>query len=142
MPVLQSFLKVILWLAFATLPAVSNAAEITDVTGRKVEIELPANRVLLGEARQIHVAAALKGEHVFDTIVGWRDDLIKKDPDSYTAYRESRSSNLPNGSIPSFSPTWTRTAPSVNFMRNSSRSPIARAISSLCRMGVNDGCSR
>ncbi|MEY9787540.1 ABC-type Fe3+-hydroxamate transport system substrate-binding protein [Sinorhizobium fredii] len=64
------------------------AAEITDVTGRKVEIELPAKRILLGEARQIHIAAALKGEHVFDTIVGWRDDLIKKDPDSYDGYRE------------------------------------------------------
>ncbi|WP_026187037.1 ABC transporter substrate-binding protein [Ensifer sp. BR816] len=64
------------------------AAEITDVTGRKVEIELPAKRILLGEARQIHIAAALRGEHVFDTIVGWRDDLIMKDPDSYEGYRE------------------------------------------------------
>ncbi|MCZ4094346.1 ABC transporter substrate-binding protein [Sinorhizobium psoraleae] len=72
--------------AFIAVPAM--ATEITDVTGRRVELDLPAKRVLLGEARQIHVAAALKGEHVFDTIVGWRDDLIKKDPDSYTAYRE------------------------------------------------------
>ncbi|WFU50932.1 ABC transporter substrate-binding protein [Sinorhizobium terangae] len=71
---------------FIAAPAM--AAEITDVTGRRIELELPAKRVLLGEARQIHVAAALRGEHVFDTIVGWRDDLIKKDPDSYAAYRE------------------------------------------------------
>ena len=73
-------------LVLAALPA--SAAEIVDVTGRRVEIALPAKRVLLGEARQIHVAAALKGEHVFDTIVGWRDDLLKKDPDSYAAYVE------------------------------------------------------
>ena len=70
----------------AALPAA--ASEIVDVTGRRVEMALPAKRILLGEARQIHIAAALKGEHVFDTIVGWRDDLIKKDPDSYAAYVE------------------------------------------------------
>ncbi|WP_442892367.1 ABC transporter substrate-binding protein [Ensifer sp. MJa1] len=73
-------------IVLSALPA--GAAEIVDVTGRKVEIALPAKRILLGEARQIHVAAALKGEHVFDTIVGWRDDLLKKDPDSYAAYVE------------------------------------------------------
>ncbi|TRL31069.1 ABC transporter substrate-binding protein [Rhizobium straminoryzae] len=64
------------------------AAEITDVAGRTVEVDLPAKRVIVGEARQIHVIAALKGEHAFDTIIGWRDDLLKKDPDSYAAYLE------------------------------------------------------
>ncbi|UXN65853.1 ABC transporter substrate-binding protein [Phyllobacterium sp. A18/5-2] len=75
-------------LLLAATPAVAEKATITDVTGRQVELELPAKRVLIGEARQIHVIAALKGEHLFDTIVGWRDDMIKKDPDSYEAYRE------------------------------------------------------
>ncbi|WP_170854932.1 ABC transporter substrate-binding protein [Xaviernesmea oryzae] len=64
------------------------AATITDVAGRTIELELPAKRVIIGEARQIHVIAALKGAHAFDTVVGWRDDLIKKDPDSYAAYIE------------------------------------------------------
>ncbi|MCO5732367.1 ABC transporter substrate-binding protein [Rhizobium sp. SSA_523] len=64
------------------------AAEITDVAGRTVSLDLPAKRVLVGEARQVHVIAALKGEHTFDTIAGWRDDLLKKDPDSYAAYVE------------------------------------------------------
>ncbi|WP_028744678.1 ABC transporter substrate-binding protein [Rhizobium mesoamericanum] len=73
-------------LAILATPALS--AQITDVTGRTVEIDLPAKRVIVGEARQIHVIAALKGEQTFDTIVGWRDDLIKKDPDSYKAYAE------------------------------------------------------
>jgi iron complex transport system substrate-binding protein len=62
------------------------AAEIIDVTGRKVEIELPAKRVLVGEARQIHTIAALTGDHLLDHIVGWRDDFLTKDPDSYEAY--------------------------------------------------------
>lgn len=75
-------------LAFSLLALPVLAAEITDVTGRKVELDLPAKRVLVGEARQIHVIAALKGDRTFENIVGWRDDLLKKDPDSYTAYVE------------------------------------------------------
>ncbi|MGA6114632.1 ABC transporter substrate-binding protein [Agrobacterium radiobacter] len=75
-------------LAFSLLAVTAHAGEITDVTGRKVELDLPAKRVIVGEARQVHVIAALKGEQTFDTIVGWRDDLLKKDPDSYAAYVE------------------------------------------------------
>lgn len=75
-------------LAFSILVTVAHAGEITDVTGRKVELDLPAKRVIVGEARQVHVIAALRGDKTFDTIVGWRDDLLKKDPDSYAAYVE------------------------------------------------------
>jgi iron complex transport system substrate-binding protein len=75
-----------LTLALVTTPAL--ATEIIDVAGRKVDIDFPAKRVIVGEARQIHVIAALKGDNTFDTIVGWRDDLVKKDPDSYAAYVE------------------------------------------------------
>jgi iron complex transport system substrate-binding protein len=76
----------VLALSLLALPAY--AGEITDVTGRKLELDLPVKRVIVGEARQIHVIAALKGGQTFDTIVGWRDDLLKKDPDSYAAYVE------------------------------------------------------
>ena len=69
-------------------PAVAEKTVITDVTGRKVELDLPAKRVLLGEARQVHVIAALKGGKTFETIVGWRDDLVKKDADTYASYRD------------------------------------------------------
>ncbi len=75
-------------LAFSLLAVAAHAGEITDVTGRKIELDLPAKRVIVGEARQVHVIAALKGDQTFDTIVGWRDDLLKKDPDSYAAYVE------------------------------------------------------
>ena len=86
MPILRKALLALAAVAIAAAPV--TAAEITDVTGRKIELDLPAKRILLGEARQIHIAAALKRESVFDTIVGWRDDLIKKDPDSYAGYLE------------------------------------------------------
>jgi iron complex transport system substrate-binding protein len=75
-------------LALALLATPARPAEITDAAGRTVEMDLPAKRIIVGEARQIHVIAALRGEQTFDTIVGWRDDLIKKDPDSYKAYAE------------------------------------------------------
>ncbi|MBB2906935.1 ABC transporter substrate-binding protein [Agrobacterium pusense] len=75
-------------LAFSLLAVAAHAGEIIDVTGRKIELDLPAKRVIVGEARQVHVIAALKGDQTFDTIVGWRDDLLKKDPDSYDAYVE------------------------------------------------------
>jgi len=75
-------------LALALLATPARLAEITDAAGRTVEMDLPAKRVIVGEARQTHVIAALRGEQTFDTIVGWRDDLIKKDPNSYKAYAE------------------------------------------------------
>ncbi|OHV82706.1 ABC transporter substrate-binding protein [Rhizobium sp. LCM 4573] len=81
---LRRIAVLLLWL----LAGPALAAEIADITGRKVEIDLPAKRVIVGEARQIHVIAALMGNKTFETVVGWRDDLIKKDPDSYTAYLE------------------------------------------------------
>ncbi|MFN7166477.1 MAG: ABC transporter substrate-binding protein [Pannonibacter sp.] len=70
------------------VPALGQAAELTDIIGRKVEIDLPAKRVIVGEARQIHVIAALTGETMMDRIVGWRDDFLTKDPDSFNAYSE------------------------------------------------------
>lgn len=62
---------------------------VTDVLGRKVAVELPAKRVLLGEGRQIHAIAALDRENPFARIVGWGEDLEKADPDSYRTYTEA-----------------------------------------------------
>lgn len=73
---------------FATLSSPALSAQIVDAAGRTVEMDLPAKQVILGEARQVHVVAALKGDKTFDSVVGWRDDLVKKDPDSYAAYVE------------------------------------------------------
>jgi iron complex transport system substrate-binding protein len=43
-------------------------------------------RLGLGEGRQIYLIAALDREAPFGRVVGWRDDLIKSDPDVYNAY--------------------------------------------------------
>ncbi|TCQ11418.1 iron complex transport system substrate-binding protein [Rhizobium sp. PP-F2F-G36] len=70
----------------SALPAL--AVEVTDVTGRKVDVNVPARHVILGEGRQIYFLAALDKENPFQHVVGWRDDLPKADPESYAAYLE------------------------------------------------------
>ncbi len=64
------------------------AEQITDAAGRQVDLDLPAKRVLVGEARQVSVISALVGKRAFDRIVGWRDDLVTKDLDTYNSYLE------------------------------------------------------
>jgi iron complex transport system substrate-binding protein len=66
----------------------AEAATVTDVTGREVEVQTPVDTVILGEGRLIYAVAALENENPFRRVVGWRDDLGKADPDTYAAYRE------------------------------------------------------
>ena len=61
---------------------------LTDVAGRTVEVEMPVERVILGEGRQIYIVAALQPGNPFDRIVGWRDDLRRADADTYNKYKE------------------------------------------------------
>jgi len=59
---------------------------VTDVTGRKVEVKAPVERVILGEGRQIYFVAALDTEDPFRRVVGWRDDFQKADLDGFRDY--------------------------------------------------------
>ncbi|CAN5125411.1 ABC transporter substrate-binding protein [soil metagenome] len=70
----------------AAAPALAEKVSVTDVLGRKVEVEAPVQRVILGEGRQMYFVAALDREEPFKRVVGWRDDLSKADPDSYKQY--------------------------------------------------------
>lgn len=67
-------------------PALADKVMVTDVLGRKVEVETPVQRVILGEGRQMYVVAALDKDDPFKRVVAWRDDLPKADPDSYKQY--------------------------------------------------------
>jgi iron complex transport system substrate-binding protein len=73
-------------LLVASLPALADKVAVTDVLGRKVEVEAPVRHVILGEGRQMYFVAALDRDEPFKRVVGWRDDLSKADPDSYKAY--------------------------------------------------------
>ena len=61
---------------------------LTDIAGRTVHIDMPVERIILGEARQIYIAAALQPGNPFNKIVGWRSDLRQFDADTYNKYLE------------------------------------------------------
>ncbi|MFA6966880.1 ABC transporter substrate-binding protein [Bosea sp. (in: a-proteobacteria)] len=73
-------------LVAAAPPALADKVSVIDVLGRKVEVEAPVQRVILGEGRQMYFVAALDKDDPFKRVVGWRDDLSKADPDSYKQY--------------------------------------------------------
>lgn len=86
LPALVRLGLVCLGLLLTAATAVAEQVTVTDVLGRSVTVTVPVQRVILGEGRQIHFVAALDREAPFRRIVGWRDDLIKSDPDTYRAY--------------------------------------------------------
>jgi iron complex transport system substrate-binding protein len=69
--------------------ASADPVTITDIAGRDVTVEVPAKRMILGEGRQIYLLAALEREDPFARVVGWREDLLQADPDSYGLYAEN-----------------------------------------------------
>ncbi|WP_235747204.1 ABC transporter substrate-binding protein [Nocardia coffeae] len=60
---------------------------ITDALGRKVQVRLPAHRVLLGGQRLIYTTAFLNKDDPTRDVAGWPDDLLQNDPDTYDKYR-------------------------------------------------------
>lgn len=85
---LQCLLGASMLSLFAAGTALADNVTITDITGRKVEVETPVQRVILGEGRQAFFTAVLETEDPFARVVGWRDDLKEADPDSFAAYLE------------------------------------------------------
>ncbi len=68
--------------------AFGETVTVKDITGREVEVNVPVERVILGEGRQIYFTAALDTDAPFRRIVGWRDDFKKADLDGYNIYLE------------------------------------------------------
>ena len=61
--------------------------EVTDIAGRTVSVEKGVQRVILGEGRMMYSVAVLDREEPFQRIIGWKDDLIKYDPDAYRKFQ-------------------------------------------------------
>lgn len=68
--------------------ACAETVTVTDITGREVQVNVPVERVILGEGRQIYFTAALDTDAPFKRVVGWRDDFKKADLDGYNIYLE------------------------------------------------------
>lgn len=61
--------------------------KVVDIAGRSVEVKHGVQRVILGEGRLMYSIAVLDKEAPFKNIVGWKDDLIKFDPDAFRKFR-------------------------------------------------------
>ncbi|MGM0858190.1 MAG: ABC transporter substrate-binding protein [Pseudomonadota bacterium] len=74
--------------ALSCSAAVADDITVTDVAGREVTLDAPAERVILGEGRQIYLLGLLEPEAPFAHVVGWREDFSQADPDNYARYAE------------------------------------------------------
>jgi len=63
--------------------------EVVDIAGRSVEVPHGAERVILGEGRMMYSVAVLERDDPFGHIVGWKDDLIRYDPDAFRRFEKA-----------------------------------------------------
>lgn len=77
----------VLGLVLLPVCAAQASRVITDLAGRQVSVPDPVSRVILGEGRLLYTLAALQPENPFAHIVGWRDELIEYDADTWALYR-------------------------------------------------------
>ncbi|WP_404344613.1 ABC transporter substrate-binding protein [Vreelandella venusta] len=68
--------------------AVAAPITVTDIAGRQITLDAPAERVILGEGRQIYLLGMLEPEAPLAHVVGWREDFSQADPDNYRRYLE------------------------------------------------------
>ncbi|WP_176907599.1 ABC transporter substrate-binding protein [Sinorhizobium sp. NFACC03] len=79
------------WTAFASEPAAvrQTTTTVTDITGREVTVNVPVQRILLGEGRQLYLLASLEPRDPLARVVAWRNDLIEADPATYNQYLQA-----------------------------------------------------
>ena len=65
----------------------ADVINVTDIAGRSVSIDPDkVKNIVLGEGRLTYSLAVLDKEEPLARVVGWKDDLIKYDPDAYRKY--------------------------------------------------------
>ena len=82
------FLVALVFSAAGPEAKASGTITVTDIAGRTVAVKKGVERVILGEGRMMYSVAVLDREDPFRRVVGWKDDLIKYDPDAYRKFRE------------------------------------------------------
>ncbi|KKN94681.1 hypothetical protein LCGC14_0184970 [marine sediment metagenome] len=79
--------------------AMADDITIIDIAGRQITLDAPAERIILGEGRQIYLLGLLEPEAPFSHVVGWRADFSEADPDNYARY----AARFPEiGALPTF----------------------------------------
>ncbi|MGE9762892.1 ABC transporter substrate-binding protein [Pseudomonas sp. PDM20] len=79
---------VLLCLGWFGLALPAQALTVTDVLGRKVEVNGNAQRVVLGEGRLFFVLALLDRDNPFQRVVGWQNDVRLLDPHTFDVYAQ------------------------------------------------------
>lgn len=64
----------------------ASAVEVTDVLGRKVQMDHAPQRIVLGEGRLFFALALLDRDNPFQRVVGWQNDMRLLDPHTYEVY--------------------------------------------------------
>ena len=93
-------------IATATI-ATAETITVTDIAGRTVEVEKNPSKVIIGEGRMIYSIALLDQNNSFERIAGWKNDMVRYDPDAYRKYLEvfPQAADIPNFGSP-YSDEW------------------------------------
>lgn len=77
-------------LAFLSLAniAIAEKINLTDIAGRSVTLKHAPKRIILGEGRMMYAIASITKGNPFKKIIGWKDDLIKYDPDAFRKFKK------------------------------------------------------
>ncbi|CAH1670405.1 ABC transporter substrate-binding protein [Chelatococcus asaccharovorans] len=81
----RTVVAVVALAALTPAAVMAQAFTVKDVAGREVQFDKPVDRVILGEGRLLYSVAAIEPDP-FSKVVGWRNDLMRNDADSYNAY--------------------------------------------------------
>ena len=84
-------LALVLSILGASFSGMVSAAElsITDIAGREVKIKDHPQRIILGEGRMMYAIAVITKGNPFKKVIGWKDDLIKYDPDAFRKFKKA-----------------------------------------------------
>ena len=95
-----------LTIACATI-AFAETITVTDIAGRVVEVEKNPSKVVIGEGRMIYSIALLDQNNPFERVVGWKNDMIRFDPDAYRKYEAAfpQAADIPSFGSP-YSDEW------------------------------------
>jgi iron complex transport system substrate-binding protein len=87
--------------------AFAETITVTDIAGRVVEVEKNPSKVVIGEGRMIYSIALLDQNNPFERVVGWKNDMIRFDPDAYRKYEAAfpQAADIPSFGSP-YSDEW------------------------------------
>ena len=81
--------KVVMMLVFLTVLPANAEINITDIAGRTVTLDKPANKVVLGEGRFLAVLGVLGVEQPISRVAGMMNEFRLYDPAGYQQYQKA-----------------------------------------------------